>query len=90
MCLVGDQSFRLEDTMHRTRSLLWTVSTLGLVACTSLPDAVRELRWQDQWGDRGAQVLARDYRMCEALVESRRSLLADCLAQRGWQLAAGG
>lgn len=66
---------------------LWILAApLGLVACAGLPDAVGELRWKDQWGDRGAQVLARDYRQCEALVETRRSLMTDCLAQRGWRL----
>jgi hypothetical protein len=31
-------------------------------------------------------VLARDFAMCEQLVEQRRSLLASCLAARGWSL----
>ncbi len=57
-----------------------------LLGCAQLHESVAALTWKDQWGNRGPQVLARDYRMCERLVEQRRSLLATCLASRGWTL----
>ena len=53
-------------------------------ACAQLPPSMKDLAWKDLWGDRGEQVLARDYAMCEALVEQRRSLLSSCMANRGW------
>jgi len=59
---------------------------LMLTACAQLHDSVAALAWQDHWGDRGRQVFARDHGMCERLVEQRRSLLASCLASRGWSL----
>ena len=67
---------------------LWVVTggLTMLVGCAQLHESVAALTWQDHWGDRGPQVLARDHRMCERLVEQRRSLLATCLASRGWTL----
>ena len=62
------------------------VTALALAACASMPAAMSELSWQDQWGDRGRQVLVRDYAMCERLVEQRRGLMASCMAARGWTL----
>jgi hypothetical protein len=59
---------------------------LGLVACAQLPKQVEELNWQDLYGERGAQVLARDYVMCTELTEQRRSLLGGCMAARGWKV----
>jgi hypothetical protein len=58
--------------------------TLVLAGCAQLPQPVAELPWKDLWGDRGAGVLARDYEMCESLVEQRRGLLEGCMAARGW------
>ena len=55
-----------------------------LVACAQLPASMKTLTWLDAWGDRGEQVLARDFRMCEELVEQRRSLMEGCMAGRGW------
>lgn len=45
---------------------------------------MNDLAWKDRWGDRGEQVLARDYAMCATLVEQRRSLLSSCMENRGW------
>jgi hypothetical protein len=59
----------------------------GLVGCSSGPAAWQSLGWQDAWGDRGEQVRGRDLIMCAEAVESRRSLLADCMVHRGWRLA---
>jgi hypothetical protein len=59
---------------------------LGLCACAQLPPAVKDLPWQDHWGDRGPGVLARDYEMCKRLVEQRSSLLEGCMTARGWAL----
>lgn len=69
-----------------TRSLLLASALSALSACTHLHESVAALPWQDGWGDRGPQVLARDHAMCERLVEQRRALLAGCLASRGWTL----
>ena len=63
---------------------LWLL--LGLVACASLPPSVQGLAWRDAWGDRGSQVLAREYAGCADAVESRRSQLSACMAHRGWLL----
>jgi hypothetical protein len=76
--------------MHPTATR-WTLLatagiTLVLSACAQLLPSVAALPWQDAWGDRGHQVLARDYAMCERLVEQRRSLLAACLHNRGWSI----
>lgn len=60
------------------------VCGLWLSACAQLPLAIKELDWKDRWGDRGEQVLARDYAMCQQLVEQRRSLLSACMEARGW------
>jgi hypothetical protein len=68
-------------------SHLLLASLLLLGACAQLPPAVKELGWKDQWGDRGEPVLARDYAMCQELVEQRRSLLSSCMAHRGWAWA---
>ena len=61
---------------------------LCVTACANLPDSVAQLAWQDGWGDRGSQVFARDYDLCATLVEGRRSLMAGCLASRGWSLGS--
>lgn len=66
------------------RSLFLGVAAAMLAACAQLPPAIASLDWQDQWGDRGAGVLARDYDMCAELVEQKRSLLSNCMAARGW------
>ena len=62
---------------------------LGLAACAQLPPSIKGLDWQDRWGDRGEQVLARDYAMCQELVEQHRSLLASCMNNRGWHWEDG-
>jgi uncharacterized lipoprotein YmbA len=59
------------------------IATL-LAACASAPESLFQLRWQDQRGDRGAQVLQRDLAWCAESVETRRSLLQACIAERGW------
>lgn len=61
-------------------------AALLLAACAELHPSLAQLQWKDGWGDRGAQVLARDHALCARLVEQRRSQLAGCLAARGWTL----
>jgi hypothetical protein len=58
-----------------------------LAACASLPESFSQLTWQDQRGDRGVQVQQRDLAWCLESVETRRSLLAPCMTERGWALA---
>ncbi|MDZ7919619.1 hypothetical protein [Rhodoferax sp.] len=70
-----------------TLSVFAWCAWLGLTACAQLPAQIAELGWQDLYGDRGAQVLARDYVMCTELTEQRRSLLGGCMAARGWKVA---
>jgi hypothetical protein len=53
-------------------------------SCAQLPPSFKALDWKDDWGSRGEQVLARDYAMCQQLVEQRRGLLSTCMANRGW------
>jgi len=60
-------------------TLALLATALLLTACAPLHPAIAALPWQDQWGDRGAQVLARDHAMCGELVEQRRGQLPDCL-----------
>lgn len=57
-----------------------------LGACAALPASVSALNWQDDWGDRGRQVMARDHAQCAELLESKRSQMQACLLQRGWRL----
>ena len=61
---------------------------LALVACADIQLAATPSMWADEWGDRGAGVLARDHESCDALVENRRSQLAACMASRGWKTRA--
>lgn len=63
-------------------------TVLALAACAQWPAPVAELDWQDLYGARGSQVLARDYVMCTELTEQRRSLLSGCMAARGWKVSA--
>jgi len=55
-----------------------------LAACTSLTNSFSQLTWQDQRGDRGVQVKQRDLTWCLESIETRHSLLASCMAERGW------
>ena len=57
-----------------------------VAGCAQLPTSIAELHWRDSQGDRGRGVLARDYDMCEQLVEQRRSLMEGCMASRGWSV----
>lgn len=59
-------------------------AAFGGVACTSLPLAATSEVWTDTRGDRGNHVLARDLEACQISVESKRSLVASCMALRGW------
>lgn len=61
---------------------------VSVIACAQLPKSMADLGWTDNLGDRGEGVLARDYQMCTELVEQRRSLMAGCMASRGWQIKA--
>ena len=58
------------------------------VACTGSPH-ISQAAFDDEWGDRGAQVYARDVAWCVAAAESRRSLVAGCLLKRGWVAKEG-
>jgi hypothetical protein len=55
-----------------------------LSACSQLPPSMESLQWADQRGDRGSLVMQRDMAWCMQAIESRRSLLASCMAERGW------
>lgn len=70
----------------RLRLCLPLLAVGALCACAPLPIGVQELVWRDAWGDRGAQVLARDYAWCADALENRRSQLGVCMAHRGWIL----
>lgn len=70
------------------RLLLLATPLAALAACAQMPQAVKDLGWQDLWGDRGQGVLARDYDKCQELVEQRRSLIEGCMAARGWKTRA--
>ena len=74
---------RHQPLHHRFAFLLG----LLLCSCAQLPQSIKELDWKDASGERGEQVLARDYAMCEQLVEQRRGLLSACMANRGWSWA---
>ncbi len=69
------------------RCTLLTALPLLLAACTSLPESVSQLKWQDMRGDRGGQVIQRDLAWCSEAIETRRSLLETCMTERGWVLA---
>lgn len=68
------------------RTCLVLVLAAWLAACASLPESFSPLTWQDQRGDRGVQVQQRDLAWCLESVETRRSLLAPCMAERGWTM----
>ena len=67
----------------------FSLATLALLltACASLPESFSELKWQDLRGDRGLQVMRRDFAWCSDAVETRRSLHEQCMIERGWALA---
>lgn len=50
-----------------------------------MPQAYAELTWKDMRGDRGEQVMYRDFEMYERLAE-KRSLLKGCMASQGWEV----
>ncbi len=54
-------------------------------ACTSLHSALRDIRWDDQWGSRGEGVAQRDLAACVEAVETRRSIVEACMETRGWR-----
>ena len=70
----------------RKRRLPVCFACFSLSACAYMPKSVADLPWVDLWGERGAQVLVRDYAMCESLVEQRRGLLSGCMLERGWSV----
>ncbi|WP_395668129.1 hypothetical protein [Rhodoferax sp.] len=71
---------------HNCRAVAATLGTVLLLAgCAQIPQAYAELPWKDMRGDRGSQVMARDFEMCERLVEAR-SQLKGCMASQGWEL----
>lgn len=58
-----------------------------LGACAQMPQAYSEPPWKDLRGSKGDQVMARDFEMCEKLVE-QRSQLKSCMASQGWERTA--
>jgi hypothetical protein len=68
------------------KALFISLITL-LHACANLPESFVPLKWQDQRGDRGVQVMQRDLAWCIESVETRRSLLEACMSERGWVMA---
>jgi hypothetical protein len=69
------------------RTTFLTLTALLVTACTSLPESFSSLEWQDLRGDRGSQVMHRDFAWCAEAIETRRSLHAQCMSERGWALA---
>jgi hypothetical protein len=63
---------------------LFATMLLSLAACTPLPHMPKS-GFDDDWGDRGEQVFARDAKWCADAVESRRSNWVGCMLQRGWR-----
>ena len=72
---------RFSPLKGASMAALWAAVTLA--GCASAPHVGRHT-FQDAWGDRGPQVFARDLEWCVIAVESRRSLLAGCMENRGW------
>lgn len=70
------------------RACLCVLACPVWVACTGSPH-ISQAAFDDAWGDRGAQVYARDVAWCVAATESRRSLVAGCLLKRGWVAKEG-
>jgi len=71
---------------HYKRQLVSVMcGALLLDGCFQMPRAYAELQWKDMRGDRGEQVLVRDFEMCEKLVELR-SQLKGCMSSLGWEL----
>jgi hypothetical protein len=84
-----DRNFEMnmrESVVRNGKLGCWLTLVFALAGCAQLPSPVAELPWMDLWGDRGAGVLARDYEMCERLVEQRRGLLEGCMTARGWSV----
>ena len=61
------------------------IAVVLLSGCAQMPQAYAELPWKDLRGERGEQVMYRDFEMCERLAE-KRSLLKDCMASQGWEV----
>ena len=68
-------------------TIFLTTLALFFTACVSLPESFAEIKWQDLRGDRGQQVMKRDFAWCSDAVETRRSLHEQCMIERGWALA---
>ncbi len=83
MICVKWEEVHMRSNHSRIRCLAY-LGCIGLCACAYMPKSVEALPWVDLRGDRGAQVLVRDYAMCEQLVEQRRSLMTQCMLARGW------
>ncbi len=69
------------------QSFFLTTLALFLTACASLHESFAEIKWQDLRGDRGQQVMKRDFTWCSDAVETRRSLHEQCMIERGWALS---
>jgi starvation-inducible outer membrane lipoprotein len=73
--------------MFNMRNTFLVLLALLLTACTSLPESFSSLKWQDLRGDRGSQVMHRDFAWCSDAIETRRSLHELCMSELGWALA---
>jgi hypothetical protein len=69
------------------RKILICAVILLITACTSIPESLSQLTWQDLRGDRGGQVMQRDMAWCLDAIETRRSLHEQCMNERGWAAA---
>lgn len=74
--------------MHQYRVGLFGEICSGMLllsGCAQMPQAYAELPWKDMRGERGEQVMYRDFEMCERMSE-QRSQLKGCMASQGWEI----
>lgn len=89
-CTIGcgaTKRWKREDAINRSRLAsypAYVAAALIFGACTSLHSALRDFRWDDQWGSRGEGVAQRDLPACVEAVETRRSMVQACMEARGW------
>ena len=76
--------------MNRSRLVSYpacVAAALIFGACTSLHSALRDFRWNDQWGSQGEGVAQRDLPACVEAVEIRRSMIEACMQAHDWRYA---
>lgn len=74
-------------TLHAGLVAAAAAIAMLLNACTSMPQSYSQISWQDLRGERGLQVMKRDFTYCSDAIETRRSLHELCMSERGWALA---